>query len=353
MTTSPSTERAPRSPALALWSIGIGIAIVLVATGVGYRMLYQAQYSPAAFVERYLELLSTGRAADAMLVPGVAIDSADLADADIEAHASEALLRTAALTTLTDIELTEHAGADGITEVTARYLAGGQPGTTTFEIESTGWSGLAPAWRFAHTPLAVINLTVQGSMSFRVNGFEMDKRQVSPQGAEADPDAAVPLLVFTPGLYAVSVETPAATASGLAVLADAPLTQVPVAMEAKPTPGFLSIIQQRVDEFLAGCTSQVVLQPTGCPFGLKVQNRIASEPVWTIAEAPKVDVRPLGAQWVIPSVQGVAHIEVEMLSLFDGSTRQRSEDIPFVINGIVTLLPNGTASIVISGPDTE
>src|SRR5690606_6137181 len=154
------------------------------AAGIG--AIYREFYSPTAFVERYLSLLSEGRAADALAVPGVSVDSATLANAGLPAMASEALLRSTALAPLVVSDITEEPHGD-ITHVTVDFTAGDHAGTTTFDVESRGWIGVAPAWRFAHTPLAVIDLDVSGSMRFSVNGFEVDKRQVSAAGAEADP----------------------------------------------------------------------------------------------------------------------------------------------------------------------
>ena len=165
----------------------------------GTQVLYREFYSPSAFVERYLGMLSDGRAGDALAVAGVAVDSAELEAAGLPADADEALLRSAALASLTQVEVVSETTVGDTTQVTVEYSAGPYPGRTTFDIERDGPIGLAPTWRFARSPLAVVDLTVLGSMSFEVNGFEIDKRQVSPDGADADPLAAMPLLVFSPG----------------------------------------------------------------------------------------------------------------------------------------------------------
>ncbi len=151
-------------------------------------------------MNRYLGMLADGRAADALAVPGVAVDSTELEAAGLPPTASDALLRRDALATLTDVEiLSEEESEDGVVLVTARYHAGAFPGTTTFHVQSEGSVGFAPTWSFATSPLALMDLTVKGSMTFDVNGFTVDKRQVSPEGADADPQAPMTLLVFSPG----------------------------------------------------------------------------------------------------------------------------------------------------------
>lgn len=349
-------EAAPgprRSLAVRLVAIGAGIVLVLAATGAGYLALYRVFYSPSAFVASYLSLLSQGRAADAMRVPGVGVDSATLKAAGLAASPSEAMLRRAALGSLTDVHVVGERTEGEETVVTVTYVAGGHNGTSEFRVEPDGWLGLAPSWRFAQTPLAVVDLTVEGSADFSVNGFAVDKRQIAARGVDADLAAPVPLLVFTPGLYSVSVSNQTATSGGVAVLADAPLTTVDVDVKSDPTPAFLETVQNRVDEFLAKCAKEEVLQPAGCPFGLRVENRVAPDatPAWSVVTSPKVTVRAHGAGWVIPSAQGLAHVKVEMQSIYDGTLSMRDEDVAFVVSGEITMQPDGSASISISSPD--
>lgn len=343
--------RKRRRLALDLTLLGLVGVLLVAALGAGGAVLYRELYSPTAFVRGYLGLLSEGRAADALATPGVQVDSTDLDSAGIPLTASEALLRRAALAPLTDVEiLSEEPTLDGAL-VTVSYRAGRIAGTTTFEVERAGTIGVAPTWRFAKSPLAVIDLEVRGSLQFDVNGFALDKRQVSPDGVDADPLAPVSLLVFSPGLYSVSVDTALAETPGVAVLSDSPMSQTPVSLQAQPTEQFRAAVQKSVEEFLTTCATQEVLQPTGCPFGFRVQDRIVSPPAWTIAAQPQVTIEPDGANWRIPDTQAAAHIEVDIRSLFDGSIDHVSEDVPFLVNGRITILPDGSPVITVSSPD--
>ena len=348
-----ATPRRRAPLALDLTLLGIVGVLLAGAMAAGGAVLVREFYSPSAFVERYLGLLSEGRAADALAVPGVAVDSAELEAAGLPAQSSEALLRTAALAKLTDVEIVSETTDGDITEVTVAYKAGPYPAHSTFEIESNGTIGVAPTWRFARSPLAVIDLTVLGSMSFDVNGFTVDKRQVSIDGVDADPVAPLPLLVFSPGVYSVSVDTPISSTSGVAVLSDTPLKSTTISVQAQPTEQFVSVVKQRVDDFLTGCATQEVLMPTGCPFGYTVEDRISSAPVWSIVQQPAITVQPDGANWTIPTTEATAHIEVDIRSLFDGRVRHVSEDVPFLMTGAITVTPDGAASITVSGTDTR
>ncbi|MRH28488.1 hypothetical protein GH740_04065 [Microbacterium sp. SYP-A9085] len=331
--------------------IVVTVAILLAGLAVGGVFVYRALYSPSAFVQQYLSLLAAGHAADALHVPGVAVDRTELQAAGLPKGASEALLRQAALAQLTDIRIDSERTLDGVVSVTASYRAGGYPGSTTFAVEQAGTIGFVPTWRFARSPLAVVDLTVHGSMTFDVNGFRIDKRQVG--GAEVDPAAAVPLLVFSPGLYSVKVDTPISFSPGIAVLSDAPLKSVPVEVRTQATSTFVQVVQDRVEDFLNSCATQQVLQPTGCPFGFVVQNRIDGLPKWSIRAMPKIAVKPAGEGWAIPPTDGLAHIVVGIRSIYDGSLRHVDEDVPFAMVGTIEISPSGTASIRVSAPDTD
>jgi hypothetical protein len=343
------TTRRPRRRRLWVDLVLLGVVGVLLvaAAGAAVGSVYRAFYSPSAFAEHYLSLLAEGRAAEALLVPGVAVDTEELEAAGLPVTASDALLRRDAMATLSDLRVVSETADGSTVRVTVEYVAGDVPGTTTFEVVRDGSVGLAPTWRFAKSPLAVMELAVQGSMTFDVNGFAIDKRQVSPDGADADPLATIDLLMFSPGIYSVSVDTPISSTPGVAVLSDSPFASVAVQVQAEPTPEFVAVVQERVEEFLTACTSQEVLQPTACPFGYFVSDRIASPPRWSIVRQPAVTLLPEGAGWVVPAAPAMARIEVDVQSLFDGSIERVVEDIPFDITGTVSVLPDGTASIVL------
>ncbi|MFJ4223291.1 hypothetical protein [Microbacterium sp. NPDC089695] len=344
--------RAPRRRRLVgdLAMLAVVGVLLVAALAAGGASLYQQFYGPSAFVTRYLDLLSEGRAADALRIPGVAIDRETLQDAGLGATASEAMLRRAALGRLSDVEVVSETHDGDRFDVTVTYTAGEHAGTTTFSVAQDGWAGVTPNWRFTTSPLAVVDLTLLGADQFAINGFEVDRRQISSAGAEATATDPLPMLVFTPGLYSVTVDTAISHSSGTGVLADTPLATTPVDVQTEPTDEFVAVVQQRVEEFLTACTTQEVLQPTACPFGIQVSNRIDSLPKWSIATQPQVSVVPDGGQWQIPPTDAVAHVEVEIRSLFDGEVEAISEDVPFQVNGSIVLLPDGSVSIRVGSP---
>ena len=344
-------RRGRRTLLFDLAALGVVGALLVGAVGAGAVVVYRELYSPSAFVERYLSLLSEGRATDALRVPGVELTTAQLKTAGMAPTASEALLRGSTLSELTDVEVIGERVRGDVTDVSVAYRSGGHSGRTAFSVEQVGWIGIAPAWRFARSPLAAIDLTVRGATRFTVNGFEIDTRQIAPAGVDADPLEPVSMLVFSPGAYSISVDTPISKTPGVAVLSDAPQKSIPIDLQTQPTEEFVDVVQQQVDEFLASCATQRVLQPTGCPFGYFVRNRVQGEPTWSMTEMPDVTVVPEGAQWAIPRVRAVAHIDVDVRSLFDGRLYEVSEDVEFFLTGGITILPDGTASIQVSAAD--
>ena len=45
--------------------------------------------------------------------------------------------------------------------------------------------------------------------------------------------------------------------------------------------------------------------------------------------------------------------ENDVRSLFDGTISHVSEDVPFLVTGDIAVLPDGTATISVGGPDTR
>lgn len=347
-TASPRRQR-PRTGSAAgdLVLLGVIGILLIAAFAAAGSTLYTLFYGPSAFVARYAEMLAAGNAPGALSVPGVAVDSAELEAAGLPPTADEALLRSSTLGSLSDIRVVSETVANGIHAVELAYTAGGHEATSTFTVIQDGMIGIFPRWEFAQSPLAVMDLTVEGSSTFSVNGFTVDKRQVSPDGAAADLSAPVALLVFSPGIYAVSVDSPTAHAPGVAMLSDVPFANVPVSVTATATEEFVTLVQDKVDDFLGECATQQVLQPTACPFGFELTDRIVTLPTWSIVEDPTVELVAQGAGWRIVEAEALAHIEVRVRSLFDGKVSDMSVDVPFLVNGTIEILPDGTASILI------
>lgn len=347
----PQRRRSRAAEAVAVIVIG---ALLIGASVSAFLSLNRTFWSASAFVERYVELLADGRAADALAIDGVGVDGEQLQSADLPAYAHEALLRSAALSdSITDVHATDEQVVDDVTRVTVAYRIGGDESETVFDVRQTGWSGLVPSWQFATSPLTVMNVTVQGSWRFSVNGFEVDKRQVSADGADADPAATIPMLAFVPMAYEVAVDTAATVAPPVRIDATDPLALVEADVASVPSEEFAKVVTEEARSWLSeGCGERHVLQPDDCPYGYRLENRLApgTEPTWTVTDFPEIELEPHGAWWAIKQADGVAHIEMEVQSIVDGTITHVSEDVPFTIDGTVELLEDGSARIQIGAP---
>lgn len=332
-----------------LWLTLAAIVVLLGALIAGSAWAYRALYSPSAFVARYLTLLQEGRAADALELPGVTLTPEVLAGSEISTTASTALLRHAALAPLTDIVITEEHQEGDIHLVTASYKAGPLPASSQFKITSAGFTALAPQWRFAESPLAQLDLRVLGSEQFRVNNFDVDRLQINP---DADPEVPMQFLVFSPGMYVISVDTHVARTprGGVGYLSDVPLKATPIGVEVEPTDEFTQMIQQQLDAVLDQCVTKRVLLPANCPYGRIMSDRLQDDPQWSVVSYPHVTLEPRGNDWMIRPTLGTVHLYAPVRLLHDGTDVLIEEDVQFDWAGRVQLLPDGTAAIRLGEP---
>jgi len=303
------------------WSL-VGAAL-LSGFGITVAILNSTLYSAGGFVHSYLDSLARHDADGAL----------ELSGPSAAGGGSTELLVTDAMGELSDIQqVSDVANEDGTHTVTYTYVAAGEPGRTTFEVEHTGAKfGIFTTWSFVTRPLGVIYMTVLHTDDFTANGVAL----VTP--AQNDP---APYLVFTPGNYEFTHDSTFLEAKPVDVLADEPGAGVPAALSATANARFIRDVQKEIDDYLDTCAEQEVLQPTGCPFGQLISNRIASTPAWNIAEYPVIAIKggDKANEWVVPPTAGAAHLTVDVRSLFDGSVTTFDEDVPFGVSYIITFV---------------
>ena len=82
-----------------------------------------------------------------------------------------------------------------------------------------------------------------------------------------------------------------------------------------------------------------MLFPTGCPFGQTIENRVVSDPVWTMVAFPEFEIVP-GAEfgtWTTGRAPGTAHLVVDIQSLFDGTVSTFDQDVAFAVTYTATI----------------
>ncbi len=290
-------------------------------------------YSPAGYVRSYLDALARQDAAGALeYAPGIPVDDV-----------STALLTREGMPGLDSYDLvSDTARADGSHRVVFSWTSRGEEGTTTFDVLPAGTRlGLFPVWRFESSPIGWIELTVLHDDRFEVN--DLDLATPAQNGAAA-------YLAFTPGTYALTHETRYLTAEPVTIVAEELTTATDphlATLDVQAAPAFLVAVQEAVDASLDECATQEVLMPTGCPFGQSMANRVASTPEWSIVTYPEVAVTPglRASEWQMPTTTGMAHLRVDVRSLFDGSVTLFDEDVPFRVGYLVTLAPDDSISL--------
>lgn len=340
----PGASRGELVRAVVLW---LCVAALLVAAiTAAWSAVARDVYGAGTFVHKYLEALEDQDAAAALALPGVALSSDELIEAGLPAGSSDALLRSEAIGALDDVRLVSDVTRTvGTHDVTFSYTLAGQPHTTMFTVVSGERTfGLFPSWRFETSPLSVVQLTVQHTTGFRANGFELDTRRIV-EGTEAAFSSTVPLLTFTPGSVDFDIETAYLSASVQTATTTEIASTVEASVIAGATTDLIAEVQSQINGYLDGCATQQVLQPTGCPFGMLIRDRVDGVPVWSISSYPVVDVQAGADGWQMPATAGAAHLLVDVKSLFDGTISTLDQDVPFTLSAFVTIRDDGSLYI--------
>ncbi|MBU1588732.1 MAG: hypothetical protein KKH51_12415 [Actinobacteria bacterium] len=305
--------------------LSIAAAAIVAAFGGTVLVLNATLYSASGFVRSYLDSLARHDVAGAL----------ELVGPQASGDANDDLLTAAALPDLTDLELiSDDTDAQGIHRVVYSFTSEGKSGESTFTVRPQGTLlGLFPTWSFESSPLGVLQVLPRHGTEFTVNGVAV----VAPEQ-----DRPSPYRVFVPGTYELASDTRYLEAAPVQVLASQPGAAVIGSVTMQPTDTFIGEVQRQLNEYLDECATQTVLQPTGCPFGEQISNRITSTPAWSIAHYPKVTLVPGTApgSWLMPPTDAAAHLKVDIRSLFDGTVSTFDEDVPFGSSYLVTFLPD-------------
>jgi hypothetical protein len=308
--------------AVVAWGVVFALALG-VATG-AVLVLNATAFGAAGFVRVYLEAVARGDADGALAMPGVTADPGLRDD----------FLVDDALAGISDLrEVSVAPGPGGSEVVTFAWTAGDAESASSFTVERVGSRfGLFPEWAFTVAPIATVDLTVEHDERFDVNGVAAESGV-----AAADP---VGYAVLVPGVYSLdhsstylearAVEVVAASASGFAATLD-----------VQPADALREQITTEAQEHLTECATQEVLFPTACPLGRAIPNRVVSTPEWSIVVYPEFTVEP-GVEfgtWLVAG-DGIAHLTVDVKSLFDGTVSTLDEDIPFTATYLVTIEPD-------------
>ncbi|GAA3878329.1 hypothetical protein GCM10022381_20920 [Leifsonia kafniensis] len=344
MSTGGGDQRGRRMRAIVA-VVGIS-ALLLVALGAAIGSLNRDVYSAGGFVRQYLNALARHDTTGALSLPGVTPTNEQFAAAGLPTDLPKTLLRDSVLGELENIQLVgDTETAPGIHTVSYSFTLGDVPSNMSFSVKRTGtFAGPFTSWRFETSPIGVLQVDVKHQSIFTVNGLSLDTRtQADPAAPRAFSNQAS-YLAFAPNLYTIAHES---------VLLTSPEQNVPVTssgvtevtVDTEPTKNFVLQVQKEVDTFLDACATQQVLQPSDCPFGVVIDDRIKGLPAWSIADYPAVTLSAGESAFEMPDTTGQAHIVVDVQSLFDGEMTTRDEDVPFAIGLTVAIRGDGSIAI--------
>ncbi|MBT2497696.1 hypothetical protein J7E25_01160 [Agromyces sp. ISL-38] len=331
--------------AVAAWA---GLAVLLVGAFLAaLGGLNQTIYGASSFVDRYLEAIADDDIATASTTPGVALDAAELEELGLPANISTAMLRSGVVEAgPEDVRIVkDETLADGSHSVTASYRLEAAIIESTFDVRPIDpLYGFLNRWEFAVSPLAVIDVTAAHNPLFTVGSLSLDTR-AAKSGEELTAFTQITsYLAMAPAVYEFHYDSTLLDAPHVAVQAEAS-ARTSVIVDAQPTAEFVDRVQVKVDEFLQTCAQQPVLQPTDCPFGIEIDDRVVSEPKWSMVSTPVVVLTPGESSFEMPPTEGVAHMTVDVQSLFDGDFFTLEEDRPFTLALTAVIKPDGNIAI--------
>ena len=330
------------------------VAALFSAVGILNRELYSAN----AFVRIYLDAVADRDVAAALATPGV-----DLGTDDTPGTGEAALLSPDALGGLRDLALvsdTEIApdrhrvvysytlvGTSGQPQA-GRTAAGSKPpevqGQTEFDVVRTGTSWLFFAeWAFQRSPTARATVTVTHASDFTAGRTQIDTGDPAAFHSTGD------YVVLVPSVTRLSHDSEYLGANPVSLTATTASKSVSAIVDVQPTTRFLGAVQDEVNGFLDECAAQPLLYPPGCPFGLDVNDRIATEPAWSIESYPMLTILAGQDSWVVPNAGGSARVSVDIRSLFDGTVSTLEESIPYSVTFALSITPDGAISFAPRG----
>lgn len=344
---------------LVTWSIVLGLIIAAFVTTV--LIVNSTLFSANGFVRSYLGALASHDMASALQIADIQLPEEHGASSDDGAGAtpidttgagsmllagSHDLLRPSALSTLDDIELAERiVNADGTETVTFVFALDGKTSSSTFTVARDGTRfGVFADWKFVTAPLTIVRLTVANAQGFTANGSGF----VTPAQ-----DTPAPYVVLTPSSFEISHTSTFLTADPITVSAIDPGGTVRARLEVVANEAMVAQVQREVNDYLDECATQVVLLPTGCPFGQPMANRIVTTPEWSMATYPDVTLVPGGdiGSWLMPATDAAAHLTVDVRSIFDGSVSTFDDDVDFTASYLVTFMPEDELLITAQYPN--
>lgn len=311
------------------------VLLAVAAAWVTISLVNKYMYGPETDVRSYFNHLQDGDGARALgAINGQVPQATDatLLDGDALRQATESL---------EDLQIsTVSQDSDGAV-VRAEYTLGGQAQSTDYHLHpaQTQW-GFFTVWAFDETPLPTLTVSMPGVTSADINGT-----------SAALPDSRQEFAAFPPGIYTASYNAEYVDAQPQSVALTSADQNESVALEPSPSQAMEDQVQQSISADLNTCTDQQSLYPANCPFSYAFDGRVQGSPTWKIVEQPdpviSVSAESSDSQrgWSLSPADGVAELSFTSLDLYDGSTEEVTERVPFTYEAQLTFDDAGAVSV--------
>lgn len=292
------------------------LVLAMVAAWLTISLVNKYMYGPETDVRAYFENLQDGDGGRALGLLNAQVDPEDgaiLLDGQPLAAATE---------TLEDLEISTVSQDSQEAVVRAEFTLDGQPHASEYRLVpvDTQW-GFFTVWGFEESVLPSVTVSMPGATSADLNG-----------ASAALPDSEQRFAAFPPGVYSASytsrwVDTDPASV----VLTDEAQSET-IALKATPSEALETEISEQIAADLSTCTEQSSLYPSDCPFSYDFDGRVDGDVEWSITQQPDPAVTigvDGGRDWALGAAQGTAEISFTAVDLFDGSTEEVTESVPF------------------------
>lgn len=311
-------ERNDRvSRALMVWLFMVLLAVA--AAWVTISLVNEYMYGPETDVRSYFNHLEDGDGARALgAINGQVPDGTDatLLDGDALKQATE---------TLEDVRISTISQDSEGAVVRAEYTLAGEQHSTDYNLHpaQTQW-GFFTVWAFDETPLPTLTVSMPGVTSADINGT-----------SAALPGSQQEFAALPPGIYTASYNSEYVDAQPQSVALTSADQDESVTLEPSASQAMKDQVQQSISADLKTCTDQQSLYPSGCPFSYEFDGRVQGTPTWKIVEKPEPTISVSAGSadssrgWSLSPANGVAEVSFTSLDLYDGSTEEVTERVPF------------------------
>lgn len=300
--------------AIGMWLVLLVLA--MAAAWITISLVNKYMYGPETDVRAYFESLQDGDGGRALGLLNAQVDPEDdavLLDGEPLAAATESL---------EDLEISTVSQDSEEAVVRADFTLDGQPHASEYRLVpvDTQW-GFFTVWGFEESELPSVTVSMPGATSADLNG-----------ASAALPESEQRFAAFPPGVYSASyasrwVDTDPASV----VLTDEAQTET-IALEATPSEALETEISEQIAADLSTCTEQSSLYPTDCPFSYDFDGRVDGDVTWSITKQPEPPMTigvDGGKDWALGSAKGMAEVSFTSVDLFDGTTEEVTESVPF------------------------